>query len=188
MGVVNILICFTVIGIFVGIPNLMGWSVQYARNRMKGDNSLPEFGFGYIGEGYRMILAMLGFALAAIVVMGVMGGATALAGSIADILGMVVGLAAALVTLAVMIIGIPMSYRYIVHNDTAAGIRFGWALNFIMQNPGTVVIYVVILFVCSLIGSALGIVPLIGSMFGTALTFAWQGAAVAEMAKATNNA
>lgn len=188
MGIVNVLLCITVIGIFVGIPNLLGWGVTYARGRMNGNNTLPEFGFGYIGLGYRAILASLSLVLVMVVVSVVITIISMLLGKISPNLAMV-GMILYLPFLVVLIpAGIAVNYRFVVHDDAMAGFRFSWILGFVMANLGTVLMAFVIMIVVGLISGAMGIVPIVGGMFGAAFSIAANNALVAEMAKATNRA
>lgn len=188
MGVVNVLICITIVGIFVGVPNLLGWGVTYGRTRVKGGTELPEFGFGYIGLGYRFILAMLVYGVIAIVISLVVGAIGMLLGKIASVLALVWLPVELIVALAIALIGLPMSYRFVVHDDMMAGTKIGWAISFIMANLGTVLMFFVTVLVCGLITGAMGIIPLVGGMFGAAIGQAWNMAAIAQLAKATNNA
>ncbi|MBI1947030.1 MAG: DUF4013 domain-containing protein [Deltaproteobacteria bacterium] len=188
MGVVNVLICFTVVGIFVGLPNLYGWGVACARNRIKGDSQIPEFGFGYIGLGYRLILSMLIYAVIAVVITLVVGAIGMLLGKIAGVLALVWMPVQLVVGLAIALVGLPMGYRFVVHDDMMAGIKIGWAISFIMANLGTVLMCFITIFICALIAGAMGIVPIVGGMFGLAIGMVWYGAAIAQLAKATNNA
>jgi hypothetical protein len=188
MGVVNLLICFTVIGIFVGLPNILGWGKAYAQNRLNGRSDLPEFGFGYIGEGYRVILAMLPLVGVFLVLAIVVGGVSVVASKIASILSLVVSLIGMIAYLVVAIAALPLYYRHIVHDDPWAGARIGWSLNFIKENTGAVVMYVVVQLVIGVIAGVMGIVPILGAMFGMAFQAAAGGAAVAELARVTNRA
>lgn len=188
MGAVNILICITVIGIFVGLPNLIGWGVTYGRTRVNGGTQLPEFGFGYIGLGYRFILAMLVYGIIAIIITLVVGAIGALLGKIASVLALVWLPVQLIVALAIALIGLPMSYRFVVHDDMMAGTKITWAISFIMGNLGTVLMFFVTVLVCGLISGAMGIIPIVGGMFGAAIGQAWNMAAIAQLAKATNNA
>jgi hypothetical protein len=188
MGVVNVLICITVIGIFVGLPNLIGWGVTYGRSRINGGTQLPEFGFGYIGLGYRFILSMLVYGVIAIVITMVVGAIGMLLGKIASVLALVWLPVQLVVALGIALIGMPMAYRFVVHDDTMAGIKIGWAISFIMANLGTVLMFFVTVLICGLISGAMGIVPIVGGMFGAAIGQAWNMAAIAQLAKATNNA
>ncbi|MCC7071074.1 MAG: DUF4013 domain-containing protein [Deltaproteobacteria bacterium] len=188
MGVVNVLICITVIGIFVGLPNLIGWGVTYGRTRIKGGTTLPDFGFGYIGLGYRFIVSMLIYGIIAIVVTLVVGAIGMLLGKIASVLALVWLPVQLIVALAIALIGLPMSYRFVVHDDMMAGTKIGWAISFIMANLGTVLMFFVTVLICGLITGAMGIIPIVGGMFGAAIGQAWNMAAIAQLAKATNNA
>lgn len=188
MGVVNILICVTVIGIFVGLPNLIGWGVTYGRTRIKGGTTLPEFGFGYIGLGYRFILSMIIYGIIAAVIMLVITLIGGLLGKIADVLVFVWMPVQLIVMLAIGVIGIPMSYRFVVHDDMMAGTKIGWSISFIMANLGTVLMFFITVLICGLITGAMGIIPIVGGMFGAAIGQAWNMAAIAQLAKATNNA
>lgn len=188
MGVVNILICITVVGIFVGLPNLLGWGVTYGRTRLKGGTDLPEFGFGYIGLGYRFIFSMLIYGIIAVIIMAIVGGIGVGLAKIADVLALVWMPVQLIVMLAIGLIGLPMSYRFVVHDDMMAGTKIGWAIGFIMGNIGTVLMFFITVIICALISGAMGIIPIIGGMFGAAIGQAWNMAAIAQLAKATNNA
>lgn len=188
MGLVNGLLCMTGIGAFVGLPNLLGWSVTYARGRMNGDNQIPEFGFGYIGLGYRFILSMLVYGVIAVVIMLVLGGVGAGLAKIADVLALVWMPVQLVAMLGIVLLGAPMAYRFIVHEDTMAGMRVGWAIGFLKSNLVPVLMFVLIGLVCGLLAGVMGIVPLIGSLFGFALSHLWNGAAIAELARTTNRA
>ena len=62
-----------------------------------------------------------------------------------------------------------MSYRFVVHDDMMAGTKIGWAISFIMANLGTVLMFFVTILVCGLITGAMGIIPIVGGMFGAAI-------------------
>lgn len=188
MGVVNVLLCITVIGAFVGLPNLIGWSVAYARGRMNGDNQIPEFGFGYIGLGYRFILSMLVYGVIALVIMLVLGGVGAGLAKIADVLALVWMPVQLVAMLVIAFLGIPLAYRFVVHEDTMAGMRVGWAIGFLKENTVPVLMFFLTTLVCSILAGLLGIVPIIGGLFGAALGQLWTGAAIAELARTTNRA
>jgi hypothetical protein len=184
MGAVSLLVCITVIGIFVAVPNLMGWGITFARNRVNGRKELPDFGFGYIGLGYRAIVAGLVLAVPAFlggIVLGVVN--VALQKMHLSIVGALLSLA---YMLALLPFGIATMVRFIAHDDILAGFRFGWLLSFITGNVGTILIGFVVAIIVTLIQMAMGIVPIVGGMFGMAFGVAALNALYAEIIKSTN--
>ena len=124
----------------------------------------------------------------AIVITMVVGAIGMLLGKVASVLALVWLPVQLVVALGIALIGMPMAYRFVVHDDTMAGIKIGWAISFIMANLGTVLMFFVTVLICGFISGAMGIVPIVGGMFGAAIGQAWNMAAIAQLAKATNNA
>ena len=186
MGLVNMLICFTVVGIFVGIPNMYGWGVTFARGRMNGDTNLPPFGFGYIGLGYRAIVAGLSLIPLALVV-GIV--AFVVMFIFAKIhLQIVGGLLDLVIYIAFLPISFSAMYRFVVHDDMAAGLRFGWLFQFAMGNIGTIIMAVITMIIVAILQTLMGIVPIVGGFFGFGFGVAAIMAIYAEMARVTNRA
>jgi hypothetical protein len=186
MGLVNGLICITVVGIFVGIPNLYGWGITFARGRMNGDTNLPPFGFSYIGLGYRMIVAALSLIPAYLVVAIVCGVVGFIFGKIhLQIVGMLFDF---VVLLAFMPIAFAAMYRFVVHDDIAAGLRIGQNIQFAMGNLGTIIMAVITIIIVAILQTVMGFVPLVGGFFGLGFGVAAINAVYAEMARVTNRA
>jgi hypothetical protein len=173
VGVVNVLICATIIGIFVGVPNLMGWGKSYARELAAGGTTLPEFGFGCIGDGYRVIAGMIVLGIIATldaipvvvitVVLGKIAGPLAIVRSLLMIAHSIV-----LAPVAGIITG-----RIYLDDDMMAGTGIVSAIMQVKDNIGAKAMFVVTLIVLGFVSAAMGVVPAIGSTFGAA----FQGAA-----------
>lgn len=172
----------------VGAFNLLGWAKQYAKNRLAGDNSLPEAGLSYIGDGFKMFLAMLpmiGIVIGVQIVAGILG---AILGKIAGMLAIVPSLAGLLVVLAISLVSPLFMYRHIVHDDAWASARIGWALGVAKANVGSLVMLFVIMIIANFI-AGLGYIALIVGVFITMpLAQAITMAGIAEFANATNRA
>ena len=172
----------------VGGLNMMGWAKQYAKNRLNGDNTLPEAGLSYIGDGFKMFLAMLpmmGIIIGVQIVMGILG---AILGKIAGPLALVPSLAGLVVLLAIAFVAPLFTYRHIVHDDPWASARIGWAFGVAKANLGSLLMLFVIMFIGSFIGG-LGYIALFVGVFltlplGQAITMA----GIVEFANATNRA
>ncbi len=173
VGVVNVLLCATVIGIFIGAPNLMGWGKAYARERAAGGTTLPEFGFGYIRDGYRVIGGMIVFGIIAAlgtiplivmtVVLGKVAGPLAIVGGL-----LMIAYSIMLVPAAGIIAG-----RIYLDDDMMAGTGIISAIMQVRDNIGASAMFLVTTIVLGFVSAAMGGVPVIGSMFG----IAFQGAA-----------
>ncbi len=184
MGVVNVLLCITVIGGLVGIPNLVGWGKAYAKERANGGSTLPEFGFGYIGDGYRVIAGMFIFGIIAglgaipIVII------TMILAKIAQplaLVGMLLYLVYAFVLAPVS--GIIMGRIYL-DDDMMAGTGIVSAIMEAKGNMGASVMYLVTVFVIGLVAAVMGFVPLVGGMFGAAFQIAAGAIAVVQFRQA----
>ncbi len=187
VGVVNILICCTVIGIFVGVPNLMGWGKAYAKERASGGTTLPEFGFGYIGDGYRVIGGMIIFGLIAGVGAIPFMLITAVLGKIAGplaLVGVLLSLAYYLVLLPVggIIVG-----RIYLDDDMMAGTGIVSAIMQAKDNIGVSAMFLVTMIVLGLVTMVMGFVPIIGGMFGAAFQGAAGALAIVQFRQALGN-
>lgn len=171
-----------------GILNLMGWQREYARNRLNGRSELPEAGLSYIGAGWSVFVSMLPL-IGVMIAVGIVGGIlSAILGKIAGPLALIPGLATPLFSLVIGFLAPVFLYRHIVHDDSWAGARVGWAINVAKENLGAVVMLWVISLVAGFIGG-LGYIALIVGVFITMpLGQAITAAGIAEFAKATNRA
>ena len=184
MGVVNVLICFTIIGFFVGIPNIVGWGKAYAKERANGGSTLPEFGFGYIGDGYRVIVGMFIFGLIAGVGAIPIVIITAILAKIAQplaLVGMLLYLAYAFVLAPVS--GIIMGRIYL-DDDMMAGTGIVSAIMEAKGNMSASMMYLVTVFVIGLVAAVMGFVPLVGGMFGMAFQTAAGAIAIVQFRQA----
>jgi hypothetical protein len=187
VGVVNVLVCCTVIGIFVGVPNLMGWGKAYARERASGGTTLPEFGFGYIGDGYRVIGGMIIFGLIACVgaipfivitvVLAKIAGPLALIGGL-----LMIGYYIVLAPVAGIIVG-----RIYLDDDMMAGTGIVSAIMQAKDNIGASAMFLVTMIVLGLVSMVMGFVPVIGGMFGAAFQGAAGALAIVQFRQALDN-
>jgi hypothetical protein len=187
VGVVNVLICCTVIGIFVGVPNLMGWGKAYAKERASGGTTLPEFGFGYIGDGYRVIGGMIIFGLIAAVgaipfilitaVLGKIAGPLALIGVL-----LMIGYYIVLAPVSGIIVG-----RIYLDDDMMAGTGIVSAIMQAKDNIGASAMFLVTMIVLGLVSMVMGFVPIIGGMFGAAFQGAAGALAIVQFRQALGN-
>lgn len=184
MGVVNVLICITVIGIFVGIPNLVGWGKAYAQERARGGSTLPDFGFGYIGDGYKVIIGMIIFGIIAMLGMVPIFILSFVLAKIAEPLALI----ALPLQLAYFLILMPVSgvvmARIYLDDDMMAGTGIVSAIMTVKDNIGPSLMYLVTMIVISLVGTVMGFVPLIGAMFATAFQAAAGGIALVQFREA----
>jgi len=170
-----------------GFLNLMGWQVEYTRNRLAGRTDLPEANLNYIGTGWRAFVSMLplvGILIVAMIVLGIVG---AILGKIAGPLALVTVLVAIPLYLAILVVSPLFLYRHIVHNDPWAGARLGWAMGVLKENVGLVVTLWVCLIIASIV-SSIGSIVVIGFIITMPLAQAMMGAATAEFATASNRA
>lgn len=183
------------IGLMFLIPvagwlNLLGWQVEYTRNRLAGRTELPEANLNYIGAGWRAFVSMLPlFGVMVLILVGVVifGIIAAQLGSVGGLLAIPVSLAAFVAYLAILVVSPLFLYRHIVHNDPWAGARVGWAMAVLKENVGLVVTLWVCLIVAGIV-SSIGSVVVIGFIITMPLAQAMAGAATAEFATASNRA
>ena len=180
MGVVNVLICITIIGIFVGVPNLIGWGKAYAQERARGGSTLPEFGFGYIGDGYKVIVGMFIFGLIAVLGMIPIFILSFVLAKIAEPLALIALPLQLAYFLVLMPVGGVIMGRIYIDDDMMAGTGIVSAIMTVKDNIGPSMMYLVTMLVVGLIGGAMGIVPLIGGMFGAAFQAAAGAIAVVQ--------
>jgi hypothetical protein len=180
MGVVNALICFTIIGLFVGVPNLVGWGKAYAQERARGGSTLPDFGFGYIGDGYRVIAGMIVFVIIAMLGMVPIFILSAVLAKIAEPLALlVVPLQLAYSLVLVPVSGVVMARIYL-DDDLMAGIGIVSAIMTVKDNIGPSLMYLVTFIVIGLVEFVMGFVPIIGFMFAAAFQTAAGGIALVQ--------
>jgi hypothetical protein len=187
MGVVNVLICITVIGIFVGIPNLVGWGKAYAQERARGGSTLPDFGFGYIGDGYKVIIGMFIFGVIAMIGMIPLFILGFVLGKIAEPLALLIlPLNLAYGILLMPVAGIIMG-RIQLDDDMMAGTGIVSAIMTVKDNIGPSVMYVVASLAIGIVASVMGFVPLIGAMFAFPFQLAAGGIALVQFRAALSN-
>ncbi len=156
----TVLPCILVLPALATIPNLIGWSKKVAENRLRGDESLPEFDFSNIGEGWRIIVGQF---LVAIMVLALMipllivfGGLGFVASKIAaplSILVSVIGLIAYVaVYLGVALASPILATRIMLDNDTTAGVRIIDALKVMRANLGLCFFYLVAILCAGILG------------------------------------
>jgi len=184
MGVVNVLICITIIGIFVGVPNLVGWGKAYAQERARGGSTLPEFGFSYIGDGYKVIVGMFIFGLIAVLGMIPIFILSFVLAKIAEPLALIALPLQLVYVLVLMPVGGVIMGRIYIDDDMMAGTGIVSAIMTVKDNIGPSMMYLVTMLVVGLIGGAMGIVPLIGGMFGAAFQAAAGAIAVVQFRNA----
>jgi hypothetical protein len=173
---------------FAGVLNLLGWQREYARNRLNGRSDLPEAGLSYIGAGWAVFVSMLPL-IGVIIAVSIVGAIlSAILGNIAGPLALIPALATPLVSLVTGFLGPVFLYRHIVHDDSWAGARVGWAINVARENLGAVVMLWVISLVAGFIGGLGYIALLVGVFITMPLGQAIMAAGIAEFAKATNRA
>lgn len=184
MGVVNALICITIIGIFVGIPNLVGWGKAYAQERARGGSTLPDFGFGYIGDGYRVIIGMLVFGVIAVLGMIPIFIVSFALARIAEPLAFIIlPLPLAYLLVLMPVSGVVMARIYL-DDDMMAGLGIVSAIMTVKDNIGPSLMYLVTTVVISLVGTVMGFVPLVGAMFAMAFQAAAGSVALVQFREA----
>jgi hypothetical protein len=184
MGVVNVLICITVIGIFVGIPNIIGWGKAYAQERARGGSTLPDFGFGYIGDGYKVIIGMFIFGLIAIIGMLPIYILSFILAKIAEPLALIALPLQLAYFLVLMPVAGVIATRIYLDDDMMAGTGIVSAIMTVKDNIGPSLMYLVTMIVVGLVGTVMGFVPLIGGMFAMAFQAAAGAIAVVQFREA----
>ncbi len=163
-SLISILLCFTVVGIFVALPNLLGWSKHIAEERMRGNSELPDFSLSYIGEGWRILVGQFIFGIIAMVamipIMIVIGGLSFVLGKVAAPLAVVVSLLGMVVYLAFAVgLGLAspiITCRIMFDGDTTAGVRILDAIKLARANLGTCFMFFVATICISFLGNIAG--------------------------------
>lgn len=160
-SVITFLISITIIGMFISLPNLVGWTKHVAEERMRGNSELPDFSLSYIGEGWRIAIGMFLYSLIFMLVMIpvgiVFGGLGAIAGKIAAPLALIFSLLMMLVMgvlYIVQLLGMPVVMsRVMFDGDTTAGVRVTDLIATVRANLSTCVMFFIAYLCISFLGS-----------------------------------
>jgi hypothetical protein len=174
-------------GVFMLIPiagafNLLGWMKACYAHRRAGQMGLPEAGLSYIGDGFKVFLAMLPI-IGVLIAWQIVGAvATAiLPGKIAGLVGGLFGLSGGLLGLAVGFLAPAIFYVHLAEGEAWASIKIDRLKN-AMLSKGVVtyaMLWVAIL-VAGFLGGIGSIACGIGAIFTAPLGYAMQGIAIAQ--------
>jgi hypothetical protein len=197
MGLVSAALCLIpIVGVLLASCNALGWMRVYAEGRMRGDEELPAVGLGYLGAGGRIVLMYLPLALIAVVVMGAVGSSVPI-----DLTGgpeaMVLSLTRFIT--ATTLVTVPFSlwltvfnpailYLHIVKNEAWASLKLGRQWRLVTATGMQYFLFVVALLVAGIVSQLGVLVCVVGLLLTAPFGLAMQGAAVAEMARATRSA